>query len=77
LSGALSLLNGLKQEDVSSQLLFNFTLEYAFRKVQENKGELELDGTHPYPAYADDVNLFGENMNIIKSTNSITCLVGS
>jgi hypothetical protein len=35
LSDSFSIQNGLKQGDAISPLLFNFTLEYAFRKVQE------------------------------------------
>jgi sorting nexin-29 len=47
-------------------LLFNFSLEYAIRKVQENQVELKLNGTHQILAYADDVNLLGDNIDTAK-----------
>jgi len=37
---------GLKQGDALSPILFNFALEYAIRRVQVNRDNLKLNGTH-------------------------------
>jgi hypothetical protein len=58
--------NGLKQGHTLSPLFFNFVLEYAVRNVQENQVGLTLNVIYQILAYADDVNLLGNNVDAIK-----------
>jgi hypothetical protein len=52
--------------------LFNFALEYAIRKVQENHVGLQLNWTHRLLAYVDDMNLLGDNIDTInKNTQTL------
>jgi hypothetical protein len=66
LSEGFLIQNGLKQGDALSPLLFNFDLEYAIMKVQENQVGLKLNETHQLLAYAGDLNLMGGNIDSIK-----------
>jgi hypothetical protein len=71
LSDSFPIQNGLKHGDALSPLLFNFALEYAIKKDQENQVGLKLNGTHSLLAYADDVNLLGDNIDTVKKYTEI------
>ena len=60
--------NGLKQVDSLLQLLFNFALEYAIRRVQLNQDGLKLNGKHHLVVYVDYVNILGGIVHTKKET---------
>ena len=66
----------MKQGDALSPLLFNFTLEYAIRRVQANQEGLKLNGTHQLLVYADNVNILGGSIHAVRK-NTETLVISS
>ncbi|KAJ4444553.1 hypothetical protein ANN_06348 [Periplaneta americana] len=46
-------------------------LEYAIRKVQDNREDLELNGLHQLLVYTDNVKMLGENSQTIRKNTGI------
>ena len=47
-------------------MLFNFAVEFAFRRIQVNQDGLKLNGTHQLLLYADDLDILGGSGHTIK-----------
>ena len=71
LSNSFPIENGLKHGDALLPLLLNFSLEIAIRKVQETDLGLDMNGTHEALAYADDVNLIGDDIGTIERNTDV------
>jgi hypothetical protein len=72
LSDKFLIQNGLTQRDALSPLLLNFAFDYAFGRIKKKQIGLKLNGTHHLLAYADDVNILGESIDIIqKNTEAL------
>jgi hypothetical protein len=60
------IINGLKQGNALSPLLFNFALEYAIKRSQVNRDGLKLNSMHQLLAYAEEVNTLGGSLHTVK-----------
>ena len=75
MSSSFPIENSLKQGDTLLALLFNFALEFTIREVQETNLGLDMNGTHQVLAYADGVNLIGNDQNNRKKCRCVNkCL---
>jgi len=60
------IMNGLKQGDALSPLLFNFALEYAIKRIQVKQDGLKLNGIQQLLVYAEDVKILGGSVYTVK-----------
>jgi hypothetical protein len=68
-------LKSYSNKDSGDEGIFNFAVDYAIRKRQENHLGLKFNGTHQLLAYAD-VNLVGDNI-VTVNKNTETLIDGS
>ena len=61
---------------LNANVFFNFTWEYAIRRVQINQDDLKLNHTYQLLAYADDVNILGGSVHTVKKNASATKEIG-
>ena len=57
-------------------MLSTITLEYAIRRVQENKNGLQLNGTLQLVVYAGDVNMLGGTKCTVKKSTEALGVAG-
>jgi hypothetical protein len=62
--------NSLKEGDALSQLLFNFAVECAIRRVNVSLDGLKLNKTHQLLVYADGVNRLGGSVHSTKKNTT-------
>jgi hypothetical protein len=65
-SSAFPIKNGQKQGDALLLFLFDFAVEYAIRRVQENQDGLKFIDTHQLLVCAAHDKLFGERIPNLK-----------
>ena len=66
MSDMFPIMNGLKQGDALSPLLFNFALEYAIKRIQVKQDGLKLNGIQQLLVYAEDVKILGGSVYTVK-----------
>jgi hypothetical protein len=61
--------------DALSRVLYNFVLDLAVRKIRAKQEILKLNGNHQLLVLADDVNLSGLCLTVVK--DRVSCLIST
>jgi hypothetical protein len=60
-----------KSKDVLYHHCFQLCFEHDIRRIEEIQVGLKLNGTHQLLAYADDMNLLGDNIDTINRNTTL------